>query len=147
MKRLKWLLFIYACLMYPTPGLALGATQVIIITQYAETAIAAEVALSRSEQETGLMHRASLAENHGMLFPLPYPRPMRMWMKDTLIPLDMLFIDEQKRIIYLKENATPKSLAAIGPGKNIIAVLELPGGTIQKLRIAVGDTVRYRLAE
>lgn len=121
-------------------------TGIIIVTRHSEITLTAEIARSKSEQETGLMHRVALAENHGMLFPLPYARPMRMWMKNTLIPLDMIFIDAEK-IIYLKENATPKSLEPIGPKENVTAVLELPGGTIQKLRIAVGDRVKYRLPE
>ena len=98
---------------------------------------------ARSQQ--GLMFVRSLAADRGMLFPLERPGVMRMWMKDTLIPLDMLFIDASGRIVYLRERATPESEAIISTPIAVKAVLELAGGECSALGIRVGDQVRHAL--
>lgn len=97
----------------------------------------------RSEQ--GLMFIHSLPPGHGMLFPLPRPGVMRMWMKNTLIPLDMLFIDVRGEIIFIRHNATPESEAIITTPAPVItpvkAVLELAGGECARRHIEQGDRV------
>jgi uncharacterized protein len=95
----------------------------------------------RSEQ--GLMFVHSLAHERGMLFPRGSPGPMAMWMKNTLIPLDMLFIDGQGMIIYIQHNAMPQSEAIIAVPAPIVtpaaAVLELAGGECDRRHISQGD--------
>jgi uncharacterized membrane protein (UPF0127 family) len=96
---------------------------------------------SRSEQ--GLMFVHSLAHDRGMLFPRNSAAPMAMWMKNTLIPLDMLFVDSQGQIIYIRHNATPQSEAIISVPAPMVtpaqAVLELAGGECNRRHISQGD--------
>jgi hypothetical protein len=98
---------------------------------------------ARSEQ--GLMFVRWLPANQGMLFPQPAPHVMSMWMKNTLIPLDMLFVDERGRVVYIRERATPQSQDIISAPVPVKAVLELAGGECARLGIRVGDQVRHRL--
>jgi uncharacterized membrane protein (UPF0127 family) len=97
----------------------------------------------RSEQ--GLMYVRSLAADHGMLFPLERAGVMRMWMKNTRIPLDMLFIDVRGEIIFIRHNATPESEAIITTPAPVVtpvkAVLELAGGECARRQIEQGDRV------
>jgi uncharacterized membrane protein (UPF0127 family) len=104
-----------------------------------------ELALSPSQKVTGLMHRTSLAENGGMLFLYDEPAEIGMWMKNTLIPLDIIFIDESGIITKIKENATPHSLESIVSDAPVKAALELNGGTATQLNIQKGDKVEYEI--
>jgi uncharacterized membrane protein (UPF0127 family) len=97
----------------------------------------------RSEQ--GLMFLQWLPTDQGMLFPQDSPRVMRMWMKNTLIPLDMVFIDAKGRIVSIHERATPRSEDIIASTVPVKAVLELAGGQCSALGIHVGDQVRHAL--
>lgn len=92
-------------------------------------------------EEQGLMFVRSLAPDRGMLFPQQHPRVMQMWMKNTVIPLDMLFIDAQGHIVYIRQYATPESEAIISTPVPVKAVLELKGGECAKQGIRVGDIV------
>jgi uncharacterized membrane protein (UPF0127 family) len=97
----------------------------------------------RSEQ--GLMFLQWLPTDQGMLFPQDAPRVMRMWMKNTLIPLDMVFIDAKGHIVAIHEHATPRSEDIISSPAAVKAVLELAGGECATLGIRVGDQVRHRV--
>jgi uncharacterized protein len=101
----------------------------------------------RSQQ--GLMYVRSLPAASGMLFPLERAGPMRMWMKNTLIPLDMLFIDVHGEIIYIQRSATPQSEAIITTPPMVVtpvkAVLELAGGDCDRRHIQQGDWVIHFL--
>ena len=102
-----------------------------------------ELATTELQQEQGLMFRTQLAEGHGMLFVFGEPRIAAMWMKNTLIPLDMLFIDSEGKIVHIGERATPQSEAIITSEIPVKAVLELAGGTCDKQDIKVGDIVSH----
>jgi uncharacterized protein len=102
-----------------------------------------EVATTPAQLEQGLMFRQSLAPDAGMLFDFKTPQPVMMWMKNTLIPLDMLFVDAQGRIVNIHERAVPGSLATIGTGTPARAVIELNGGTAARLGIRLGDRVEF----
>jgi uncharacterized protein len=92
--------------------------------------------------QQGLMFVKSMDEHEGMLFVFKDSKePVTMWMKNTYIPLDMLFMNAEGRVDYIKVNATPLSLAIIGPPRLEYAVLELNGGAAQRLGIHEGDTV------
>ena len=95
----------------------------------------------------GLMFRQRLPEDRGMLFDFGEPRPVSMWMKNTYIPLDMLFIRADGTIAYIAENTVPKSLDTIGISEPVLAVLELAAGTARKHSIRAGDKVYHRLFE
>jgi uncharacterized membrane protein (UPF0127 family) len=98
---------------------------------------------ARSEQ--GLMFLKWLPPDWGMLFPQDSPHVVSMWMKNTLIPLDMLFIDSQGRVVYIRERTTPQSEAIITTPLPVKAVLELSGGQCARLGIRVGDKVHHAL--
>lgn len=106
-----------------------------------------EIADTLEKWERGLMFRKELSPMHGMLFIFPKDNIAQFWMKNTLIPLDMLFIDSQWKIIKIEKNATPKSLAVISSGLPVKAVLEIPGGTSDSLKLQPGDMVSYALSK
>ena len=105
------------------------------------------IADTPAREEQGLMFVGSLPSAQGMLFPVVPPMVMRMWMKNTLISLDMLFIDEHGRIVYIKHDATPLSEDIITTPTPIAVkgVLELAAGECAKRRIEVGDHVEFSL--
>jgi uncharacterized protein len=96
-------------------------------------------------QEQGLMYQKWLPTDWGMLFPEQTLRVKSMWMKNTLIPLDMLFIDARGRIVYIRERATPESEEIITYREAVKAVLELAGGECARTGIRVGDQVHHAL--
>jgi uncharacterized protein len=96
----------------------------------------------RREQQ-GLMFVRAMDEHAGMLFVFPGMQRPTMWMKNTYIPLDLLFINEHGRIEYIAAQATPLSLAVIESPKPALAVLELKGGASDLLGIKVGDSVMH----
>ena len=104
-----------------------------------------EIADTDELRSRGLMFRQRLPEDRGMLFDFQEPRPVSMWMKNTYIPLDMLFIREDGTIAYIAENTVPKSLDTIGISEPVLAVLELAGGVSRKIGIRAGDKVYHRL--
>ena len=103
------------------------------------------IADTPERQELGLMLLRTLPSDEGMLFPQARPQLVYMWMKNTLIPLDMLFIDSRGRIACLREQATPLSLDIITCEAPVKAVLEIGGGEAAKRGIAVGDRVLHAL--
>ena len=104
---------------------------------------AVEAALTPQQQEQGLMFRKSLADDGGMLFPMNPPRTASFWMKNTLIPLDMLFIRTDGTIAFIAANTTPYSRDPVSAGVPVAAVLELRGGRAAELGIAPGDRVAW----
>ncbi|MDQ1186135.1 DUF192 domain-containing protein [Agrobacterium larrymoorei] len=101
-----------------------------------------EVANSDSQRQQGLMFRKSMSDDHGMLFDFKEDRDVMMWMKNTFIPLDMLFISKAGKITHIHTNAVPHSEDIISSNGPVRYVLELNGGAAKKLGITVGDTVR-----
>jgi uncharacterized protein len=104
---------------------------------------AVEMANTPEEQAKGLMFRRSLAEGQGMLFDFHEEQPTSFWMKNTYIPLDMIFIRADGRILRIAENTVPLSEALVPSGGPVRAVLEVIGGTARKLGIAAGDRVAH----
>jgi uncharacterized membrane protein (UPF0127 family) len=92
-----------------------------------------EIARTDEEQDRGLMFRTSLPADGGMLFPFKKPRIASFWMKNTLIPLDMIFIRADGSIDRIAENTIPESIEPVVSGGEVSAVLELPGGTAARL--------------
>ena len=91
----------------------------------------------------GLMHRQSLAPDRGMIFPYDPPRPASFWMKNTLIPLDLIFVRSDGTIGSIAANAVPLSLDPIPSGEPVAAVLEIAGGRSAELGIGPGDKVSW----
>lgn len=104
-----------------------------------------EIAQTREQLLYGLMERKFLAEDYAMLFIFPDEKKRFMWMKNTPLALDMLFVDKAGKIIHIHKNAVPNSLDKISAPKPIRAVIEMPAGAVEKKQIAVGDTVIHSL--
>jgi uncharacterized membrane protein (UPF0127 family) len=102
-----------------------------------------EIADEADERSRGLMFRESLADDEGMLFIYPSPRIASFWMKNTQIPLDMLFIDEDGHILSIARETTPFSLKPVLSGGLVTSVLEISGGLAATLGIDVGDRVEW----
>jgi uncharacterized membrane protein (UPF0127 family) len=103
------------------------------------------LARTREQKARGLMFVESLDAEQGMLFLYDTPQPVSMWMKNTLISLDMLFIESDGRIAGIAQHTEPHSLASIAAPAPVVAVLELAAGTTATLGIATGDYVRHGL--
>ena len=102
-----------------------------------------ELALSPPQMVQGLMFRRALAADAGMLFDYGSPQPITMWMKNTLIPLDMIFIANDGKVVDFHERAVPMSLDTIETKVPARAVLEVNAGTVARLGVQVGDTVHH----
>ena len=106
--------------------------------------VSLEVAATPAERERGLMYRSSLAEGRGMLFVFDDDQDRTFWMKNTLIPLDMLFIARDGTVVGVHPDATPYSTANISVGRPSRYVLEVPGGYAARHGIAAGARVEFR---
>lgn len=104
-----------------------------------------EMALTPRQQQVGLMFRAHIPANGGMLFDWGAPRISQMWMENTVSSLDMVFIDENGVIRRIVENTVPESLAIIDSLVPVRATLELAAGTTERLDIRVGDKVLQKI--
>jgi len=102
-----------------------------------------EVAGTARQYAQGLMYRRRLAADAGILFVYSRPQLVVMWMKNTVIPLDMLFIAADGRITRIVERTVPFSLENISSGGPVLAVLEINGGTASRLKIRTGDRVLH----
>ncbi|HEX3523575.1 MAG TPA: DUF192 domain-containing protein [Stellaceae bacterium] len=116
-------------------------SEVTIISATGPHRFKVELAKTPAQMTQGLMFRTSLAPDAGMLFDYRQPTPATMWMRNTLIPLDMLFVDAQGRIVNIHERAVPQSDDVIAAAEPVRAVIELNGGTAARLGIEPGDQV------
>jgi uncharacterized membrane protein (UPF0127 family) len=123
-----------------------GLTQVPLTVQSASGLhrFTVEVARTPDEQARGLMYRRSLADDRGMVFPYDPPRAVGFWMKNTYIPLDIIFIRADGRIARIAANTTPLSLEPVSSLEPISTVLEIRGGRAAELGIREGDLVSWR---
>jgi uncharacterized membrane protein (UPF0127 family) len=128
----------------PAPPPAPAPRVVVETAAGGRHAVTVELARTGAEQERGLMHRRELAEDAGMLFVFPEAAPRSFWMKNTLIPLDLLFIDEAGVVAGIVRDAEPLSLTPRGPGPDVAArwVLEVRGGWAARHGVEPGARVR-----
>ncbi len=103
----------------------------------------AELARTRYDQAKGLMFRTAMEADEAMLFPLDPPRPASFWMKNTVIPLDIVFIGRDRRVLNVAANAVPYSEEPVESEGEAAAVLELNAGRAAQLGIAAGDKVAW----
>jgi uncharacterized membrane protein (UPF0127 family) len=103
-----------------------------------------EVVTTPETRAQGLMFRKAMPPNAGMLFIYPGEQPVSFWMKNTLIPLDMLFVKTDGSIAHIAHNAVPMDETPIDSGAAVKAVLEINGGTANALGIKEGDKVEYQ---
>ena len=117
-------------------------SQVVITTQSgSKVAFQVEIADTPASQEQGLQYRKSLAQDKGMLFVFSEEQMLTFWMKNTFIPLDMIFINADLKIVGIAANTTPFSLAPMGVSSLSKYVLEINGGVAQSAGIHTGDSV------
>lgn len=102
-----------------------------------------ELALTPAKRELGLMYRNHMDENDGMLFVFPASGRLRFWMKNTEIPLDMIFADSSGKIVGIVADAQPYSLRSVGPDVDAKYVLEVNGGFCARHRVRAGDRMRF----
>ena len=114
---------------------------VVIRTPTRSLKISVELAVTPEQRERGLMFRKHLEDLHGMLFIFPSQGVRKFWMKNTYIPLDMLFIDQNGVIVGIVENAQPLNTELLGPDQPFTYVLEIKGGTASKFGIRTGTVV------
>ncbi|GGF58910.1 hypothetical protein GCM10007301_18290 [Azorhizobium oxalatiphilum] len=128
------------------PAVQAAALEAVeIVTKKGVVVIEVEVARTDEQRATGLMNRKSLPERQGMLFDFKVDQPVAMWMKNTYIPLDMLFIRADGSIARIEANTTPFSERTISSGEPVRAVIEIGGGEARKLGVAPGDKVSNQL--
>ena len=124
-----------------TPLQTFPVSSLIIETAKGPQHFSIEVATTQQQQEQGLMFRREMAVDAGMLFVFPQVQTALFWMHNTLIPLDMIFISNDGHVADIHERAVPLSDAVIASRVPVRAVLELNGGTADRLGIEVGDLV------
>jgi uncharacterized protein len=114
------------------------------ILVFGKTEMAAEIAYTAQEKSRGLMDRASLEENKGMLFVYDADERPSFWMKNTLIPLSIAFIDRRGRIVQIAD-MEPESLSIITPEVAVLFALEANRGWFQNHNIKTGDTMTFKV--
>jgi uncharacterized protein len=129
-------------------GAGVGATEcredrVQLRGSFGQAAFTVEIADDDAERAQGLMHRPSMGRFNGMLFVFDGPQRAVFWMENTLIPLDMLFIDEQGVVQHIHHNAVPLDRTGIDGGFGIQYVLEINGGMAERLRLSPGLELRH----
>lgn len=116
-----------------------------IVSHGGRHAFDVEVMRTNAERARGLMYRRSMAPNHGMLFDFEQPDAVNMWMKNTYLPLDMVFIRSDGTIARIAADTEPLSTKIIPSNEPVLSVLELNAGTAAKLGIRPGDRVEHPL--
>ena len=124
-------------------GPSFETSQLSIDTARGRFIFTVEMAVTEDQRILGLQKRAQLRRNAGMLFDYHRPRLVAMWMKNTYLPLDILFIDVTGRIVNIAHDTTPGSLRSIHSAGPVRAVLEINGGIANKLGIRPGDKVLH----
>lgn len=116
-----------------------------VVTSRGRARFQVEIAATQAEQARGLMFRKALAPDRGMLFTYKRPQPAAYWMKNTLIPLDIIFIQPDGRILSIVRNARPHDETPLPSGGLVLGVLEIAGGRAAQLGILPGDRVLHRI--
>lgn len=128
-------------LRHPLSGLAV--IPLAVIHSGKRHAFRVELAGTRAEQAKGLMFRTEMGADEGMIFPMEPPRDASFWMKNTVMPLDIIFIGTDRRILNVAANTVPYSESPVVSAGVTSAVLELNAGRAAELGIAAGDTVEW----
>jgi uncharacterized protein len=144
----RWVVVVAAvvlCAFAPSGARAASVQPLEIVTKNGVQVFSVEMATTEPEKETGLMYRKELADGKGMLFDFSPEQQVSMWMKNTYISLDMIFIRADGRILRIAENTEPLSTRIIPSGGLAKGVLEVIAGTAKKYGIEPGDRVGHPL--
>jgi uncharacterized protein len=133
------------CAFWQSGAWAASVQPLEIVTKKGVQVFSVEMATTDEEKTTGLMYRKELADGKGMLFDFSPPQEISMWMKNTYISLDMIFIQADGRILRIAENTEPLSTKIISSGGLAKGVLEVIAGTAKKYGIEPGDRVGHPL--
>lgn len=144
MQFLFALSLIFAAAAVPATKPVVG-DRVSIVTAQGARVFHVEVVKEEKDRNRGLMFRKHMADDRGMLFDYDPPQAISFWMKNTYIPLDIIFIGADGRIIRIAENAKPLDLTPLPSGGEARGVLEINGGLSAKLGIKPGDLVQHKL--
>ena len=142
LKRSLLLLFSFLVLLGSSQVRADGKETISINSGQGPQTFIVEIMETPSQLERGLMYRRTMPTDHGMLFNFHSDQPVMMWMKNTYLPLDMIFTDKTGKITWIAENAEPLSEAIIPSHGSVYSVLEINGGLAAKLKIHVGDMIK-----
>ena len=146
MRAAVWIIaFVLTLPVVAGPGRAAELQTVEIAGKNGVHVLTVEIAQTDAERAKGLMFRKELPEGRGMLFDFQREQDVAMWMQNTYIPLDMMFIRGDGRILRIAENTEPLSTRIIPSGGPVRAVLEVIGGTARKLGISPGDRVAHAI--
>lgn len=111
--------------------------------EWGQARFSVEIADDDAERAKGLMFRKSMSNGAGMLFVYDRPQALSFWMRNTLIPLDLLFIDSRGVVQHIHENAVPLDETAIYGGEDLLSVLEINGGLARRMGIKIGSELRH----
>lgn len=130
----------------PAPAASEAALEPLdIVTATGTHRFSVEVMRDDAQRARGLMYRRFMPQDRGMLFDFKREEPVSMWMKNTYLPLDMIFIDRTGRVVNVAENTEPLSERIIPSGAPVLAVLEVNAGTARRIGLKVGDKLRHPL--
>lgn len=136
---MKKLIFTIYILFYSLVGMTASLT---IETPEKKINLKTEIADNNEKRARGLMFRESIPDDYGMIFIFPQKEVVYMWMKNTKIPLDMLFFDETGTILKIIENAVPYDLKLLSSEEPVIGVVEVQGGFAAKNQVKIGNKIR-----
>ena len=120
-------------------------SEILIVSKSGEHKFVVDVATTMAQRQVGWMYRKKMARNRGMMFDFGEEQLIAMWMKNTLIPLDMLFVDKTGRILQIERATTPLSLETISGRRPAMSVIELNAGLTEELGISEGDQVMHNI--
>lgn len=143
-KTISGAIFVLGLLAFlPFAASADDSARLILHRGDTEHVFKVEIADTPETRASGLMFRESLADDAGMLFIYPGKQKISMWMKNTLISLDMLFVDRDGTILHISERTTPLSTQVISSRFRVKAVLEVVAGTVERLGLRAGDRIEH----
>ncbi len=145
MIRVLTVLAIFTMLWTEGALAACSADRVNLRNDKSQVSFEVELAVTPKERSRGLMFRESLPPRSGMLFVFDPPQPVAFWMKNTLIPLDMIFLDRVGTVIHVHSHAVPGDLTPIGGGDSVYAVLEINAGLADRYLITPGTLMQHEV--